>query len=70
MEALEEVLAISPEMKVIASGGVGSIEHILDLQRLKRSNLLGVIVGKAIYDGRVNLSTAMAALRGDSNRFH
>ncbi|MCG3148046.1 MAG: 1-(5-phosphoribosyl)-5-[(5-phosphoribosylamino)methylideneamino] imidazole-4-carboxamide isomerase [Verrucomicrobiae bacterium] len=42
---------------VIASGGVGNAGHIQTLQRLaeKHRNLTGVIVGKALYDGRVDL---------------
>ena len=42
---------------VIASGGVGTVEHVLSLQRLaeKHANLTGVIIGKALYDGRVDL---------------
>ena len=43
---------------VIASGGVGNAEHIRALQQLTEQcrNLTGVIVGKALYDGRVQLS--------------
>ncbi|MGI8908065.1 MAG: 1-(5-phosphoribosyl)-5-[(5-phosphoribosylamino)methylideneamino]imidazole-4-carboxamide isomerase [Candidatus Sumerlaeaceae bacterium] len=63
IEALEDVLSISSDLKVIASGGVGTIDHILALQRLNRPNLLGVIVGKALYDGRVSLRDANAALQ-------
>ena len=42
---------------VIASGGVGEVAHIRRLQELasRHKNLTGVIVGKALYDGRVNL---------------
>ncbi len=42
---------------VIASGGVGSAEHVRRLRALseQRDNLTGVIVGKALYDGRVSL---------------
>lgn len=42
---------------VIASGGVGEAEHIRQLQELagRHRNLTGVIVGKALYDGRVDL---------------
>ncbi len=43
-----------PEANFIASGGVGSKEHILSLLDLKLENLEGVIVGKALYDGRVS----------------
>lgn len=42
---------------VIASGGVGTAAHIRRLRALseQRDNLTGVIIGKALYDGRVNL---------------
>ena len=44
--------------KLIASGGVASPKDIEDLNLLSREyrNLDGVIVGKAIYEKRVNLS--------------
>ncbi|MEI8314260.1 MAG: 1-(5-phosphoribosyl)-5-[(5-phosphoribosylamino)methylideneamino]imidazole-4-carboxamide isomerase [Verrucomicrobiota bacterium] len=43
---------------VIASGGVGNAEHIQALRQLTTQcrNLTGVIVGKALYDGRVQLA--------------
>lgn len=41
---------------VIASGGVGSLEH---LRALRHAAVKEVIVGKAIHDGRVDLSDAM-----------
>jgi phosphoribosylformimino-5-aminoimidazole carboxamide ribotide isomerase len=42
---------------VIASGGVSSLEDVRRLQHLteERPNLVGVIIGKALYDGRVDL---------------
>lgn len=44
---------------IIASGGVGQLSDIHRLQRVAtevpRRNLVGVIVGKALYDGRVDL---------------
>lgn len=59
--AYEELLKIDG-LKVIASGGVGSLEHITDLAALNNADLLGVIVGKALYDGRLSLGDAVAAL--------
>lgn len=43
---------------VIASGGVGNADHIRALRQLtvQCPNLAGVIVGKALYDGRVQLA--------------
>lgn len=63
-EALDEVLAI-PGIEVIASGGVGSVSDIRSLRALNKQNLTGVIVGKALYDGRVSLSEAIAATLPD-----
>lgn len=61
MEAYLELLNIDG-LKVIASGGVGTVEHVTDLARLNNPDLLGVIVGKALYDGRLSLSEVVAAL--------
>jgi phosphoribosylformimino-5-aminoimidazole carboxamide ribotide isomerase len=41
-----------PELNIIASGGITNISEIEELNRL---NLYGVIVGKAIYEGMINL---------------
>ncbi len=41
-----------PMMKVTASGGVGSLE---DLENLRYVGVHGVIIGKAIYEGRITL---------------
>ena len=42
-----------PDLQLIASGGVSSIS---DLELLAEMNLYGVIVGKAIYEGRIQLA--------------
>ena len=41
-----------PDLNVIASGGVSAMK---DLEDLAEMNIYGVIVGKAIYEGRVSL---------------
>jgi len=40
---------------VIISGGVSSIDDIKKIKSLKKKNIEGVIVGKAIYDGDIDL---------------
>jgi phosphoribosylformimino-5-aminoimidazole carboxamide ribotide isomerase len=42
-----------PDLKIIASGGVSGIE---DVENLSDMNIYGVIIGKAIYEGRIKLS--------------
>lgn len=41
-----------PTIKLIASGGVSSLD---DLRRLRELELDGVIIGKAIYEGKISL---------------
>ena len=40
---------------VIISGGVSSIDDIKRAKKLNNKNIEGIIVGKAIYDGDINL---------------
>jgi len=42
-----------PKLKIVASGGVGSIE---DLEKLNYIGVFGTIVGKAIYEKKIQLS--------------
>lgn len=42
-----------PDRQLIASGGVSGIE---DIQELAATNITGVVVGKAIYEGTVTLA--------------
>jgi len=41
--------------RVIASGGISSVEDVRALAQLGRPNLAGAIVGKALYEGKVGL---------------
>lgn len=54
---IEETVRMQEEtgLSVIASGGVSSME---DLVRLDAAGLSGVIIGKAIYEGRIDFQKA------------
>ena len=41
---------------VVVSGGISSIEDVKKIKELKKFNIEGVIVGKAIYDGDIKLN--------------
>lgn len=60
--AATAALARSVAIPVIASGGVGGIE---DIQRLSGAGagIAGVVVGRALYDGRIDLAAALALVR-------
>jgi len=45
--------------RVIASGGIGSLDDLVRLKTLEPLGLMGVIVGKALYEGRVDLAEAI-----------
>ncbi len=50
-----ERLAKSLKHPVIASGGVSSLEDVLKLYQLKKYGVYGVVIGKALYEGKINL---------------
>ena len=45
----------APEISLIIAGGIGSEEDIARLVQLNIPNLKGIVVGKALYEGKVNL---------------
>ncbi len=58
IEGLREILNSVP-ISVIASGGVSNIEDIKKLIELEAEGLWGVITGKAIYEGKLDLKAAI-----------
>ena len=58
--AATDALARALSIPVIASGGVGSIADIENLLAAKNPNIEGVVVGRALYDGRIDVAAALA----------
>ena len=52
------LLEANPACRLIASGGVGSID---DLWALNEAGVPAVVVGKAIYEGRIDLTAVSKA---------
>ena len=61
LEALRTMAQCSA-VPVIASGGIGCMADLLSLLPLEPLGVTGGIVGRALYDGRVDLAEAIAAL--------
>lgn len=59
-------LAKYVDMKIIASGGISSIEDIRALKELEQFGVEGAITGKAIYTGALDLSAAIALAKGEA----
>lgn len=57
LELLAEVAA-AVDIPVIQSGGVGTLDHVREIQAQALAE--GVIIGKAIYEGRFSVSEAVA----------
>ncbi|MCL5673674.1 MAG: 1-(5-phosphoribosyl)-5-[(5-phosphoribosylamino)methylideneamino] imidazole-4-carboxamide isomerase [Deltaproteobacteria bacterium] len=50
-------------IQFIASGGISGIDDVIRLKDLYLDNMLGVITGKALYDGRLDLKEAIKVLQ-------
>ena len=57
-------LARALSIPVIASGGVGSIADIENLMGTKEPGIEGVVVGRALYDGRIDVRAALKLAAG------
>ena len=62
-------LARAVRIPVIASGGLASMQDILELLRPENAGLEGAITGRALYDGRLDAKVALALIeKGTSGR--
>jgi phosphoribosylformimino-5-aminoimidazole carboxamide ribotide isomerase len=63
VEATRE-LAQHTGLKIIASGGVSSLDDVRHLKEAEVSGVEGVIIGQALYSGALELRDAIAVARG------
>lgn len=59
--AATQAMADATRVPIVASGGVGTAEHLHAVRKLP---VEGVIVGRALYDGTVTIEEALAAVEG------
>ena len=52
VELYKKIITAEPQVHLIASGGVGSLQ---DIEMLNEAGIPSVIVGKAIYEGHISL---------------
>ncbi len=62
--AATKALAEAINIPVIASGGLSSIQDIRNLMAIEASGVTGVIAGKSIYSGAIDLREAVALTKG------
>ena len=61
LSSLEQMVATG--VKVVASGGVSSVDDLLAIAQFADRGVTGAIVGKAIYAGNIDLAEAIVAVR-------
>ena len=58
IERLKKILG-TVDIKIIASGGISSLEDVKKLKEIGSENLEGVIIGRALYEGKFDLEDAI-----------
>ncbi len=67
IEAVKK-LASSVNVPIIASGGVATIEDIKKIAKLSYHGIEGIIIGRALYDGDINLQEAIKIVRKECGK--
>ena len=57
-------LAKAVDIPVIASGGISGISDVLDILPLAKDGVIGMITGRALYDGSLDLKEAIKTAKG------
>ncbi|MCB9963710.1 MAG: 1-(5-phosphoribosyl)-5-[(5-phosphoribosylamino)methylideneamino]imidazole-4-carboxamide isomerase [Rhodospirillales bacterium] len=63
---LTQKLAESIDIPVIASGGIGSMAHVQAVRRLQDYGVSGLIIGRALYEQRLNIAELTGTGKGSS----
>ncbi|PIQ87785.1 MAG: 1-(5-phosphoribosyl)-5-[(5-phosphoribosylamino)methylideneamino]imidazole-4-carboxamide isomerase [Candidatus Omnitrophica bacterium CG11_big_fil_rev_8_21_14_0_20_43_6] len=61
ISGIKELLKAT-QLNVVASGGVANLKDLIKLNKLKKTGLSGVIIGKALYEGKFTLVEAQKAI--------
>jgi len=63
IRSLKELLKAT-DLDIVASGGISSIEDVKNLKALEKDGLVGIIIGKALYENRIDLGEAIGICEG------
>jgi len=58
-----QIVAREISVPVIASGGVATIKDVLNVISLSKDGIKGLIIGRALYDGSIDLSEALQVVK-------
>ena len=60
-----EAFARSVQVPVIASGGISGIEDVRKIAALSEAGVMGMITGRALYEGNLDLKEALKLAKGE-----
>lgn len=66
IQALRRLAEAAPPLRLIASGGISSLDDLRRLRDLGLPNLDGIIVGRALYESRFTVAEALDVLAAGS----
>jgi len=61
LDTLKVLCALSKKLRILASGGIRSLHDLIEIER---RGAAGAVIGRALYDGTVELGDAKAAIGG------
>jgi phosphoribosylformimino-5-aminoimidazole carboxamide ribotide isomerase len=63
---IEATVRLARELKipVIASGGIATIDDIVELFKYENDGVCGAIAGRALYEGKLDFKAALKAAKG------
>jgi phosphoribosylformimino-5-aminoimidazole carboxamide ribotide isomerase len=64
VDLYKKIVAELPDLRLIASGGVNSVDDVVELER---AGCKGVIIGRAIYEGKIDLVDVVQRAPGNTN---
>jgi len=67
VELLREVAAAT-DARIVASGGISTLDDVVELSRYVDEGIDSAIIGKALYEGRFSLREALAAVGDPAKR--
>ncbi len=60
LKAIREILDEIHDIDLVASGGISSMQDLVNLSQFEGEGLKGCITGKAIYDGKIDIADAFS----------
>jgi phosphoribosylformimino-5-aminoimidazole carboxamide ribotide isomerase len=66
LKSLRELAQAEPKLNIIASGGVKDVEDLRAIRALGLPNIIGAITGRAVYEGTLDLASAVTEMNRDA----